>query len=937
MSYGPIATYRLQLRPEFDFSACGEILDYLGELGISDIYASPIFKSVPESSHGYDVCDHREINPELGGEPAFDILSDARRRAGLGWIQDLVPNHMAVSGHNPLLVDLFENGPDSRYFSFFDVDWNHPDKGLTGRVLAPFLGGFYGQTLENGELNIEYDEQGFFVRYYEFRLPLRLDSYAHILTHNIRAYRDRAGNQDPDYLKLLGVLYSIRNLGSAEETEEYYQQIMFIKRLLFELYESSGEFKSFLMDNLDRINARTGTLGREQYDLMDEILNEQYYRLSFWKVAADEINYRRFFSINDLISIRVEEEPVFDYAHDLVLRKFHEGAITGLRIDHIDGLYDPAEYLTRLRNRARSAYITVEKILHPDEELPPDWPVEGTTGYDFMNRVNRVLCNTDAESAFNRIYRTITGFGTDYAAVFREKRRIIIEEDMAGDVQNLARRMQNISLWDRHARDVTLYRLHRALMEVLAVFPVYRTYVNPESFTENDRRYIETAISEAIRLNPPLRNELTFIRRFLLLDFPEYLGDEEKSEWLQFAMRFQQFTGPLMAKGFEDTALYVYNRLISLNEVGGDPGRFGSTIEEFHAHMTERARLRPHSLNATATHDTKRGEDHRIRITVLSEIPDEWERTVGRWYEINESKKSFVHGRFAPDRNDEYFLYQTLVGSYPILESEQADYRDRLTEYVVKAVREAKVHTAWLQPDTEYEQAFVSFVDGVLTDSDDNEFLQSFKPFHRRIAHLGVLNGLTQVLLKITAPGVPDFYQGTELWDLSFVDPDNRRPVDYDLRRRYLAEMPSRSADTPTDFITDLLGTKHDGRLKFFCIVRALAVRRECAAVFRSGDYKPPEIAGSKQRNIVCFARELNDRTAVILAPRLCASLVDDEEFPLGESVWHDTEIRFPDLPAGTLTDAFTGRNFQATESLFVGDVLSDFPVALLTSTEESS
>ena len=488
-------------------------------------------------------------------------------------------------------------------------------------------------------------------------------------------------------------------------------------------------------------------------------------------MAAEEINYRRFFCVNGLISIRVEDEQVLNYTHGLIFDLIKRRVITGLRIDHVDGLYDPASYLQKVRGRAPATYIVVEKILNLNEDLPPLWPVQGTTGYDFTNYVNELFCQKENERAFSRIYAGVTGLKNSYEEVARDNKKLMIQEDMASDVHNLAQLLKNISSRDRHGSDITLNALQRALTEVLAVFPVYRTYINQVVVSENDRKYILEAVDRARANFPALLHGFAFVRRFLLLDFPDYVSEEEKRDWLHFAMRFQQLTGPVMAKGVEDTTLYVYNRLLSLNEVGGRPDHFGCSLEEFHKFNTKKRDLWPDSLNATSTHDTKRGEDARARINVLSEMPDEWLKKLRTWIRINRGKKKRVHGLAVPDRNDEYFLYQTLIGAWPFSDAEYPEFIERIKAYIVKAVREAKVHTAWLKPDTEYENAYVSFAEKILARSEANEFLKELIPFCRRVSHYGILNSLSQTLIKITSPGVPDFYQGTELWDLSLVDP----------------------------------------------------------------------------------------------------------------------------------------------------------------------
>lgn len=926
----PLATYRIQFRPEFGFDKCKEILVYLKELGVSDIYASPIFRARKGSEHGYDICDHDEINPELGGEEGLSALTEERRAVDIGWVQDIVPNHMAFSPENTKLVDLLENGPHSRYYNFFDINWDHHDSAMKGRVLAPFLGGFYGETLEKGELTLDYNEQGFVINYYEFQWPINIESYGTILSQKIKSLSRRLGRDDPDFVKLLGTLYIIRTLAAAEDRTEQYDQISFVKRMLNELHVSNEVFREYIQATLDLFNGYSSTGTGDRFELLDSLLDEQFYRLSYWKVAADEINYRRFFSINELISLRVEQPDVCELINRLALQKYEEGVFTGLRVDHVDGLFDPAKYLADLRSSAQESYLLVEKILELEENLPDYLPIQGTTGYDFLNYVNLIQCAHENAETFTRIYKGATGVIEDFKTIVHSKKRLIIEEEMAGDVFNLAHIFKRLSDKDRHGKDITLYGLHRALMEALALFPVYRSYINKESFTDQDRSYITEAVDKAIRKYPALTNELSFIKRFLLLEFPDYFPEEEKGEWIDLAMRFQQLTGPLMAKGFEDTSLYVYNRLISLNEVGSDPSIFGRSQEQFHQYISTRHSRWPYSMNSTATHDTKRGEDVRCRINVLSEIPEQWRSRVERWTTINAPHKTFLDDGEAPDRNDEYFYYQTLIGAFPLNDEEYPDFINRIKQYAIKAVREAKVHTAWLKPDTEYEEAFMDFIDKTLSTDETNEFLKDIKEFQSIISHYGMINSLGQALLKIACPGVPDIYQGTEIWDLSLVDPDNRRPVDFGLRSRLLKHLKSSASENLGGLIKDLLDRSQDPGLKLFTIHKALEARRDHREVFQNGSYIPLVSGGAKKDNVLAFFRNHGTQWALTLIPRFPTSICDEYQWPLGKDCWMDTSIGLPDDDSIEMKNIFTGKELRANQTLLVGDVLSEFPVALL-------
>ena len=917
----PVATYRIQFNHSFDFQAAKKIIPYLAELGISDIYASPIFKARKGSTHGYDVVDPDQLNPELGDEQDFNELIRELKNYEMGWIQDIVPNHVAYDYENQMLMDVLENGESSKYLHFFDIDWNHPCESIRGKLLAPFLGRFYGESLEGGEIQLRYCDTGLTINYYNMRFPVKIESYVNIFTHQLSALKRTLGGDHPDFIKLLGILYVLKTLSTGEEMDERYDQITFIKRMLWELYTGNLEMKRFIDANVQAFNGEKDN--PESFNLLDNLLSEQLFKLSFWKVATEEINYRRFFSINELICLRAEDEEVFDHTHALIFQLIEEGKVSGLRIDHIDGLYDPTNYLKRLQERTGDMYIVVEKILGVTEEIPPFWQAQGTTGYDFLNYLNGIFCKNKSEKQFNRIYSDFTGFKTVYDDLVSEKKRLIIGKHMAGDVDNLAHLMKGIAARYRHGSDITLYGLKRTIVELMTQFPVYRTYINSEVFRESDPSYIKEAVKRSIERVPNLLNELDFIERFLLLKFEDYLTREEKEQWIHFVMRFQQFTGPLMAKGFEDTVLYVYNRLLSLNEVGGSPDRFGTSLKEFHSFNRKRGEMYPYSLSATSTHDTKRGEDVRARINVLSEIPDEWRRSLRQWNKINRGKKRTVNGRNVPDENDEYFLYQTLIGAFPSYESEYPVFIERVKDYIIKAVREAKVRTAWLKPDTEYEDACISYVEEILRE--ENRFLKEFVPFQRKVSHYGIFNSLSQTLIKITSPGVPDFYCGTELWDLNLVDPDNRRPVDFEKRISLLRDIMNTS-------YKELLATREDGRIKLFLINRALQARKERADVFQKGSYIPIEAGGRFKEHVVAFARNHGDGWTITIAQRHLTALIKERELPIGRQVWEDTHILLPKGVPALWKDAITTQVIEGMETLLIGDVLEHFPVALLTS-----
>jgi len=830
-----------------------------------------------------------------------------------------VPNHNAYSSENPYLMDVLEHGPDSSYTDYFDVCWNSPFANSQERILAPLLGDFYGEALEKGDIQLQYDQNGLTVNYYSLKLPLRLESYSKFLTYNLGKLTRTLGRNHPDFIKLLGVLYILKSVPSEVAGKQRQDQIAFIKGLIWELYNNNDDIRYFISENLKSFNGEPGN--SESFNLLDDLLKDQFYRLAFWKVGAEEMNYRRFFTVNELISVKVEEMRVFNNTHSLIHKLVEEGVFTGLRIDHIDGLYNPTQYLERLREKMGDVYITVEKILELTEDLPHNLQIQGTSGYDFLNYVNGVFCQSENHTSFDKIYHSFIGSRVDYPSLVREKKHLILEKNLAGDVDNLASLLKNIASKYRYGNDFTLNGLKRAIAEVLTLFPIYRTYITPDGITDTDKACIQEVINTARKQVPLLQHEMNFIEKVMLLQFDESLTQTEREQWIYFVLRMQQYTGPLMAKGVEDTTLYVYNRLVSLNEVGGNPSHFGITINQFHTFNQQHQKNWPHTMNATATHDTKRGEDVRARLNVLSEIPQEWEQQVNNWSELNQEHRSLV------DRNDEYFLYQTLVGAFPFAEHEQASFVERVQEYMIKAIREAKVHTAWLRPDNEYEAACTTFIQKVLDPNLSRQFLDIFRLFQQKIAEYGIFNSLSQTLLKITAPGVPDFYQGTELWDLSLVDPDNRRPVDFELRRAYLRSIQESIKTDVLSLIPELLTHKTDGRIKLFLTLQALKARTKYLSLFQNGEYLPLKVHGTHANHIIAFARQHHNQTAIAIVPRFLTTLTQPGQPPLGESVWQNTHLQ---LPAKTWQNLLTHQTLQTGDTLPISQAHSHFPVALL-------
>jgi (1->4)-alpha-D-glucan 1-alpha-D-glucosylmutase len=923
----PRATYRLQLGPGLTFDDAAALLDYLQSLGVSDCYTSPFLETATRGSHGYDVADHNRLRDELGGETAFARLAVALREREMGLLVDVVPNHMGIAqNRNAWWFDVLENGAASAYASYFDIDWHPVKSELADKVLLPILGEQYGTVLDRGELRLTLEDGRFVVRYYDTVLPISPRSYGRILGHRIETLSAQLGGEHPDVVDLRSLITWFATL--PPHTEKDPERLAARRREkdigrenLMALLAESEPVRDFVAENVRLFNGTPGD--PRSMDLLDDLLGDQAYRVAYWRVAGEEINYRRFFDINDLAAIRMEDPQVFETAHRLLFRLVHDGIVTGLRIDHPDGLYDPAEYFRRLqRGTGGDFYVVAEKILAPGEQLPDAWETAGTTGYEFLNLLNGIFVDRSQARAMEQIYLRLIKHRPAFLDIVHECKRLVTETSMASELNVLGHRLNVLSEKHRSSRDFTLGSLTRALRETIVGFPVYRTYVDGQ-VTARDREYIARAVAYARRRAPIDATVYDWLQDVLTLKAPEWAGEADVRERLDFVMRFQQITGPVTAKGFEDTALYRFNRLVSLNEVGGDPSRFGVSLAEFHAENAARLRRYPHGLSATATHDTKRGEDVRARINVLSEIPDDWRRRLGVWQRLNRRHRTMVDGAAVPGANTEYLIYQTLVGAWPID-------AERLTAYLIKAVREAKSHTSWINPNPRYDEALMRFATAILDRQRSATFLDDFVAFQARVASFGALNSLAQTLIKITAPGVPDFYQGTELWDLSLVDPDNRRPVDWKLRQRLLGELEQALATTAdrAGLSHDLWVHKEDARVKLFVVREALALRRACPELFASGPYRPLGVRGTLGEHVCAFARVGGEAAAITVVPRLLARRAGDGA-PLGTDFWQDTTLEIPAEVGHRFTNVLTGEKLDG-EALPLGGVLARFPVALL-------
>lgn len=916
----PRATYRLQFHAEFPFESALAIAEYLQNLGISHIYASPILKAKKGSMHGYDMTDPSVINPELGSEEKFDEVIRKIQTFNMGWIQDIVPNHMAFDSENKLLMDVFEKGPLSAFYHFFDISWDHPYANLQGKTLAPFLGDFYGHCLKTGEITLGIQEQGFFIQYYELKFPLSLSTYQKVLKPCLDLLGQEGGSDEKSRKELLYVVELFNRLDLGSE-----QAIAFAKAELWRAYQQNKELQNVIECRLGKLNLPAA----ESLEEFHNLLTDQHFRLSFWKVGNDELNYRRFFTVNELICLRAEDPEVFDFTHRKIFDLAYQGKIHGIRLDHIDGLHSPIVYLRRLRDKLPALYIIAEKIFCEQETMSLNWPIQGTTGYDFLNCVNGVFVDRTAQKKIQKIYASFSSMPSDFESLVIEKKRLFMGKHMAGDIDNLAHVLKNILGGHIQGLDFTMYGLRRALVEIMAHFPVYRTYVSELGINESDAFFIKQALDKARRAGKDLAYELDAIEKILLLDPELAISDEEKEACRYFTRKFQQFTGALMAKGAEDTAAYIYNRLISLNEVGGFPDQFGISLEAFHDFQGKRAKDWPYTMNCTATHDTKRGEDTRARLNVLSEIPQEWGAALKRWHRCNRQHKTKIDREQAPSKNDEYLIYQTLIGAFPFPSCDNMDFQQRIKEYVVKAVREAKIHTAWLKPDKPYEEACLVFIDRILDASGENSFLDDFVVFQKKIAQGGIFNSLSQLLIKMTAPGVPDIYQGNELWDFHLVDPDNRRPVDFAQRQDMLADI-QRQEDHLLALISALRAHPEDGKIKMFMLHRLLKTRKKNQALFQDGDYIPLKTEGACKDHIIAFARKNQETCGIVVATRFSAKMTYEREWPLGKETWKDTAILLPEgFPSGG-RDIFTDQEHLLESKIHIGKVLHALPVSLL-------
>ncbi|MBB3018249.1 (1-_4)-alpha-D-glucan 1-alpha-D-glucosylmutase [Microvirga lupini] len=913
----PRATYRLQFHKDFTFDDAVKIVPYLAKLGISHVYSSPIQAAAPGSTHGYDIVDHAVINPELGGEEGFHRFSEALKEHDLKLVLDIVPNHMGVGGQsNSWWLSVLEWGRLSPVAEAFDIDWERP--GANGKLIVPSLGGLYGEVLERGELQLKFDsaEGSFSVWHWEHRFPVCPTTYPEILDRALASLSNpaKAGKlrRMTEHLRAMG------EQGESEDAASRVEEAEALKQELAEAVAASSDLRKAIDKAVAAINGSPDDPG--SFDALHRLLEAQAYRLSFWRAASSDINYRRFFDINTLAGIRVEIPQIFEKTHELIFRLVNEGHVHGLRIDHIDGLADPEGYARTLQEKVGPGfYVVVEKILEPGEELRP-WPVAGTSGYDTLNLIDGVLVDGRSGGAFERIYREASGLQGSYEDLLRQAKVEITEKNFASELGVLVSDIKAVADASRRTRDYTTFALRQALVEIVAAFPVYRSYLtNGEPATE-DIRLIEATTDAAKGSSTlPDRTVHDLIAAILLGRLPSGAPGDVR----RFRRRFQQLTGPVMAKSLEDTLFYRYGRLIALNEVGGDPGHFGVAPDTFHQMNVDRARNWPHAMIGTATHDTKRGEDARARLLALSEMPEEWAKAVAVWKELASPHLSEIDGVPAPDANDQAILLQSLFGAWPLELLGKADrkklasFQERMEGYLTKALREAKRHTSWVAPNEAYENAAIGLLRAVL--APNSPFLERFGGLLRRLSTLGMLNGLTRTILKLTLPGVPDIYQGTEFWDFSLVDPDNRRPVDYTARARALEK---------GEPLTSLMSSWTDGRVKQRIISAVLRDRMQSPALYAEGEYQILKVQGEHADHLLSYSRRLGTDALAVVVPRLWAGLMKRDDLSFDAASWGDTSI---ELARGRWKNVITGDEILIDQDRTrVSGLMKEVPFAIL-------
>ncbi|WP_295711746.1 malto-oligosyltrehalose synthase [Mucilaginibacter sp.] len=852
--HNPVATYRIQFNKNFTFNHLKAIIPYLQQLGISTLYASPIFEAAPGSTHGYDVVNPLVINPEIGSLQELELISKTLKKHNISWLQDIVPNHMAYHQSNKWLMDVLEKGKRSEYVDFFDIIWSAPI--YNSRLMVPFLGEPFEDALKDGQIKIVFKENSFAFTYGEQYYPLNLHAYITILQIT----------KEPNELITL-LIAEAKELQQADDNISFGIRFTELKEQLASIYKHD-DTKKFIQASIDKINKDTS--------LLQQISSEQYYQLCFWQETEKQINFRRFFTVNGLICLNMQLPKVFDKYHELIKSLLDKDIVQGLRLDHIDGLYDPAEYLERLRAlTGNETYIVVEKILEDGEKFPDSWPVQGSTGYDFLAAINNLFTQTENKKAFADFYREFTKEKQPITKAIFNKKSLILHEHMAGELENLYQLFCDLELADQDA--IKTNDIKTVIAEFLIRCPVYRYYGNSFPLPLDEQKAV-TEIFKSIRdAKPELEKGADMLQNILIKENDDDVGQRI----LQFYQRCMQFTGPLMAKGVEDTLMYTYDRFIGHNEVGDTPKTFGLLVDEFHSTMIQRQQQYPLAINATSTHDTKRGEGVRARLNVLTDLAEDWLKMVAHWQNINSKFKTDG----APDANDEYLLYQSITGSFP-MPGEDDDFLNRLQEYLIKGLREAKRHTQWAEPNEKYEESCKRFIESILQPQSD--FNYSFQPLLNKIADYGIINSLAQTILKFTCPGTPDVYQGCEYWDLSMVDPDNRRPVDYELRANNLNQLTKDNVS-----FDELWNKRQNANIKLWLTQLLFGERKNNPIIFEKGLYIPLAVTGKYEKNIMAFARQYQGDWYIVIIPLHLAQISPDHRNP-GSINWEDTHIELP-------------------------------------------
>ncbi len=899
--FNPVSTYRIQFHKGFNFKDFINIIPYLNDLGIKTIYASPIFQTAPGSTHGYDVVDPLNINPEIGTLNELYEINKTLKQLNISWLQDIVPNHMAFDKNNKWLMDVLERGKRSVYYSYFDIISS--ETLYNGKLMIPFLGSALNETLNNNEIQLNIKDGRFILTYGEEYYPINLKSYITIL-QTVEISKN-------NFFELIN---KIKELESIEDESFYTGKLDGIYNEFSFLVNEKENF-SYLQTYIEKLNSNP--------KLLAEIIDSQEYQLCHWQDTNSQINFRRFFTVNGLICLNIQDENVFNHYHQLIKKLVDDGVFQGLRVDHIDGLYDPKQYLERLRNLVgNDVYIIVEKILEWGESFPSNWPVQGNTGYDFLSFINNLSTNVESKKSFSNFYKTLTNEGTTLTQKLFNKKSLILHEYMAGELDNLTNLFFESNLVDYDVlKDISIEKVKASIAKILIYFPVYRFYGSSFPLEKQETEALSKIFNQIINDNQELRDTIKIIRN-ILIEEPLKDNSEYNSKALHFYQRLMQFTGPLMAKGMEDTLMYTYNRFINHNEVGDSPASFGINADEYHQLMLERQKSWPLSMNSTSTHDTKRGEDVRARLNVLTDLSELWIEKVKEWTEINSTLK--VNN--APDENDEYFIYQTIIGAHPMPGEDEDDFCNRLQEYLVKGLREAKRKSNWAEPNEDYEEATKNFVKALL--DSESKFKESFTDFHKIISDFGIINSLIQIILKFTCPGVPDLYQGCELWDFSLVDPDNRRPVDYIKRRNFL-EKQNKTVLNQTETWDFLWQNRYNANIKSALTNTLLIERKNSPNLFLS-EYIPLETKGKYKNNVLAYARKLHDQWFVVVLPLQLAT-INDNIPTVGSQDWENTQVLLPGNAPSVWKHILSGKENNFKNFINLNEIFKIIPMVLLT------